>query len=89
MDKLRVAVATAAERVARSRPVMWLRARVTVAPANEHDQRGQGLAEYALILALIAIIAIAAMIFLGGSIVTLFEAIINEGFRYVREILEP
>ena len=30
--------------------------------------RGQGLAEYALILALIAIIAIVALIFLGGQI---------------------
>jgi pilus assembly protein Flp/PilA len=29
---------------------------------------GQGLAEYALILALIAIIAIVALIFLGGQI---------------------
>jgi len=29
---------------------------------------GQGLAEYALILALIAIVAIVALIFLGGSI---------------------
>jgi pilus assembly protein Flp/PilA len=32
------------------------------------DQRGQGLAEYALILALIAILAIAALGFLSGSI---------------------
>jgi pilus assembly protein Flp/PilA len=32
------------------------------------DEEGQGLAEYALILALIAIIAIAALIFLGGQI---------------------
>jgi pilus assembly protein Flp/PilA len=31
-------------------------------------ERGQGLAEYALILALIAIIAIIALIFLGGQI---------------------
>jgi Flp pilus assembly pilin Flp len=30
-------------------------------------QRGQGLAEYALILALIAIIAIVALLFLGGQ----------------------
>ncbi len=29
---------------------------------------GQGLAEYALILALIAVLAIAALIFLGGKI---------------------
>lgn len=34
-----------------------------------HDgEKGQGLAEYALILALIAIVAIAALVFLGGQI---------------------
>jgi len=38
------------------------------------DEDGQGLAEYALILALIAIIAIAALIFLGGEI----SGILNE-----------
>jgi pilus assembly protein Flp/PilA len=32
------------------------------------DDEGQGLAEYALILALIAIIAIIALIFLGGQV---------------------
>jgi pilus assembly protein Flp/PilA len=37
-----------------------------LAPADE--ERGQGLAEYALILALIAIVAIVALIFLGGQI---------------------
>ena len=40
------------------------------APTSETDERGQGLAEYALILALIAIVAIAALIFLGGEIGT-------------------
>ena len=33
-----------------------------------HDADGQGLAEYALILALIAIVSIVALIFLGGEI---------------------
>jgi pilus assembly protein Flp/PilA len=33
-----------------------------------NDEEGQGLAEYALILALIAIVAIAALILLGGQI---------------------
>ena len=33
-----------------------------------HDEEGQGLAEYALILALIAIVAIVALIFLGGQV---------------------
>ena len=32
------------------------------------DEDGQGLAEYALILALIAIVAIIALIFLGGRV---------------------
>jgi pilus assembly protein Flp/PilA len=36
--------------------------------AREEDQEGQGLAEYALILALIAIVAILALIFLGTQI---------------------
>ena len=35
---------------------------------NRDDDEGQGLAEYALILALIAIVAIVALIFLGGAI---------------------
>ncbi len=33
-----------------------------------HDEDGQGLAEYALILALIAIIAIVALLYLGGQV---------------------
>jgi pilus assembly protein Flp/PilA len=32
------------------------------------DEQGQGLAEYALILALIAVISIIAMMYLGGQI---------------------
>ena len=32
------------------------------------DERGQGLVEYALILALIAIVAIVALIFMGGQV---------------------
>ena len=36
--------------------------------ANVRREEGQGLAEYALILALIAIIAIVALIFLGGQV---------------------
>ena len=39
------------------------------------DEEGQGLAEYALILALIAIIAIAALIFLGGEISEILSTI--------------
>ena len=35
---------------------------------DDRREAGQGLAEYALILALIAIISIVALLFLGGSI---------------------
>jgi len=38
------------------------------------DEDGQGLAEYALILALIAIVAIVALLFLGGQV----SGILNE-----------
>ncbi|TAL05528.1 MAG: Flp family type IVb pilin [Chloroflexota bacterium] len=37
------------------------------------DDEGQGLAEYALILALIAIVAIVALLFLGGQISTILS----------------
>ena len=37
-------------------------------PFRHDDDAGQGLAEYALILALIAIVAIVALTFLGGQI---------------------
>jgi len=36
--------------------------------AIRRDEEGQGLAEYALILALIAIVAIVALIFLGSQV---------------------
>ena len=36
--------------------------------AIRKDEEGQGLAEYALILALIAIVAIIALIFLGSQV---------------------
>ena len=39
-----------------------------ISSIRSSDDEGQGLAEYALILALIAIVAIVALIFLGGEI---------------------
>jgi Flp pilus assembly pilin Flp len=39
------------------------------------DSDGQGLAEYALILALIAIVSIVALIFLGGEIADILSKI--------------
>ena len=38
-------------------------------------QEGQGLAEYALILALIAIVAVIALLFLGGIIKTILSSV--------------
>jgi pilus assembly protein Flp/PilA len=39
------------------------------------DEEGQGLAEYALILALIAIVAIIALIFLGSQVSTTLSTV--------------
>ena len=39
------------------------------------DEEGQGLAEYALILALIAIVAIVALLFLGTQIAAILNSI--------------
>jgi len=43
--------------------------------AIRHDEDGQGLAEYALILALIAIVAIVALIFLGNQVSTILSKV--------------
>ena len=45
-----------------------------VASIRREDE-GQGLAEYALILALIAIVAIIALIFLGGQVSTILSTV--------------
>jgi len=41
------------------------------------EEEGQGLAEYALILALIAIVAIVALIFLGGQVSKILSTVGN------------
>jgi len=41
---------------------------VSVLERSRRNEEGQGLAEYALILALIAIVAIVSLIFLGSQI---------------------
>ena len=41
----------------------------------QKDEEGQGLAEYALILALIAIVAIIALIFLGGQVSSILNQV--------------
>jgi pilus assembly protein Flp/PilA len=45
--------------------------------AGIEREEGQTLAEYALILALIAILAVAALVFLGGDITGLFSHVGN------------
>jgi pilus assembly protein Flp/PilA len=42
------------------------------------NQKGQGLTEYALIIALVAIVAVAALTLLGGQIDTIFGSITTE-----------
>lgn len=41
----------------------------------QDGEKGQGLAEYALILALIAVVAIAALVFLGGQVSAILSAV--------------
>ena len=42
-----------------------------------HREEGQGLAEYALILSLIAILAVSALIFISGTLNNLISSIGN------------
>ena len=42
------------------------------------DERGQGLAEYGLILALIAVVAVAALTGLGGAIVNELSTVTSD-----------
>jgi pilus assembly protein Flp/PilA len=39
------------------------------------DERGQGLTEYALILALIAVVAVAALTLFGGGVTSLLSTV--------------
>ncbi|MBX3028716.1 MAG: Flp family type IVb pilin [Chloroflexi bacterium] len=49
--------------------ITWLQTAV------RRDEEGQGLAEYALILALIAIVVIGAVIFLGSQVNTIMSEV--------------
>jgi len=48
---------------------------LTRAFVNVEDEEGQTLAEYAMILALIAVLVVAAVLFLSGQISSLFSTI--------------
>ena len=54
----------------------------------DRDEEGQGLAEYALILALIAIVAIIALIFLGGQVSTILSKVGNRSSRLASSTCE-
>jgi Flp pilus assembly pilin Flp len=86
MDTLRSTVGALADWV--GRPMPWLQATLARGPAgNEDTEGGQGLAEYALILGLIAVVAIAGLAFLGGEIIALMTDTVGNGFRYVLDLL--
>jgi pilus assembly protein Flp/PilA len=48
--------------------VRTLLATLTRLVANDRDEEGQGLVEYALIIALVALIAIVSLIFMGSQV---------------------
>jgi pilus assembly protein Flp/PilA len=54
-----------------------MRPRFTALRGPWSDEDGQGLAEYALILALIAMIAILALMFMGGSVSKILSSLGN------------
>ena len=72
MDMLRSTVGALAAWV--GRPMPWLQATLARGPAGEEDlERGQGLAEYALILAFIAIAVIGALAFFGQQLLAVLS----------------
>jgi pilus assembly protein Flp/PilA len=58
--------------------VFSIRTKLQIAVARAfHEEEGQGLTEYALILALIAIIALAALTLLGGNVSSVLSTVAN------------
>lgn len=80
MEKLRAAAGYAALQAARWQPKARWQASLDLERGSGGSQHGQGLAEYAIILALIAIVAIASLIFLGANITGLFWDPISDDF---------
>lgn len=87
MDSLRAVATSVAKRAARSRPVSSLGDFLSRTDDAREAESGQGLAEYALILALLAIVSIASLLFLGSTISDLFWAPISEEFGIVLQNL--
>jgi Flp pilus assembly pilin Flp len=88
MDKIRTAEGRAGAGLWR-----WslrLRAAAGRLLAGQPDaERGQGLAEYALILSLIAIVAIAALAFFGQQISSVLTDPVNEQLSGIRDLIGP
>ena len=71
-----------------TRRIVWLRTTVDTTLAGRHDSGGgQGLAEYALILSLIAIAVVGALTFLGREIIALLADTVGTGFQYVLDLI--
>jgi Flp pilus assembly pilin Flp len=88
MDILRTPGGRAGADLARWRS--YLREAIKRASAHDPDaEQGQGLAEYALILALIAIVAIAALAFFGLQISSVLTDPVNRDFGNVLSIITP
>ena len=79
MDKLRAAVTDLATRATR----LVTRSGPDKTAKPRDAERGQGLAEYSLILAGIAVVAIVSLVFLGSVINGLFLDVIDVGFSHV------
>ena len=58
-------------------------------PDRPDGERGQGLAEYALILSLIAIVAIAALAFFGLQISSVLTDPVNAQISAVKDLIGP
>ncbi len=59
-------------------PILWLHVKLILTQVHvARDEEGQGLTEYALILALIAVTAIAVLKFLAGRIDSVLNTIAN------------
>jgi len=79
MDKLRAAVIDLTTRATR----LVTRSGPAKTDEPRDAARGQGLAEYSLILAGIAVVAIVSLVFLGSVINGLFLDVIDVGFSHV------
>jgi Flp pilus assembly pilin Flp len=88
MEKLRTTVGSLATAVTRRTPS--LRAPLVGVAAEQHEtERGQGLAEYALILAFIAIVAIAALAFFGLQVSGVLTNPVGSEIGNVLDIITP